>query len=271
MDVSIIIVHYNTPELTLNCLESVFKQTRGILFEVIVVDNASTIHNANELKVKFPQITLIRSKINCGFAAGNNLGLYHANGKFILLLNSDTVLKSNAILTAYNYLITNSNVGAVTSRLVFPDGRLQSSCQRFPTLKYTLIELLRIQKFLPKKKAGILLLGAFFDHSESVSVDWIWGTFFMFRKDILHHFPNNKLDETFFMYCEDMQWCWDIKHLGYEIHLCADAEIVHFMGGSSANKEILMKENIVKFKRRNFSKPHRIALSFIGKLLKQYE
>lgn len=252
MDVSIIIINYNTTELTLQCLESIYRYTTGIAFEVILVDNASS-EDPAVFRQRYPDLQLLASKENLGFAGGNNLGIRHAAGKYILLLNSDTYLKDNAILTVYNYMASRPQAGVVSARLVFPDGRHQSAAQRFPSVKYQLIELLRLQKLLSRKAVGRLLLGAFFDHKENVRADWVWGTFFMFRKDILTQLPGQQLDDTYFMYYEDMQWCMDISKLGYEIHFCADAEVVHVMGGSSGNKNKMMEDNGVLFMKRNFT------------------
>ena len=253
MDVSIIIINYNTVDLTLQCLQSIYQHSEGMEYEVIVVDNASTETEPSVFREAFPKIKLIAGKTNLGFAGGNNLGIKHASGQYILLLNSDTVLKNNAILAAFQYMEKQPNAGVVSARLVYPDGRHQSAAQRFPSIKYQLIELLRLQKFLSKRRAGKLLLGSFFDHTETVKADWVWGTFFMVRQDILAKLPGGKLDETYFMYCEDMQWCMDIRKLGYEIHFFAGAEVVHLMGGSSGKKNEMMLQNGELFLQRNYS------------------
>lgn len=253
MDVSIIIINYNTADLTLQCLHSIRRYTEGIAYEVIVVDNASTETEPSVFQEAFPEIKLVASKKNLGFAGGNNLGIEQATGKYILLLNSDTILNGNAILATFQYMEKQPGAGVVSARLTYPDGRHQSAAQRFPSVKYQLIELLRLQKFLSKRRSGKLLLGAFFDHKETVKADWVWGTFFMFRQDILSKLPGARLDETYFMYCEDMQWCMDIRKLGYEIHFFADAEVVHLMGGSSGNKSEMMLQNGELFLQRNYS------------------
>tara|TARA_R110000850_G_scaffold20864_6_gene61819 strand:+ start:215 stop:1024 length:810 start_codon:yes stop_codon:yes gene_type:complete len=252
MDVSIIIIHYNTPKITSDCIKSIYQQTIGITYELIVVDNGSTIHDSSELKENFTEIILVKSETNLGFAGGNNLGIQYASGKYILLLNSDTYLKDNAILSLFNYMEEHPEAGVVSPRLIFPDGRHQSVSQRFPSIKYSLIELLRLQKFMPKRKAGKLLLGAFFNHLETIKVDWVWGACFMFPRAVLSQLPDQKLDATYFMYCEDMQWCLDISKLGFEIHFFAEAEIVHVMGGSSGKKSTLMRENGELFLKKNY-------------------
>lgn len=257
MDVSIIIVHYNTPKLTEQCVQSVIDKTKRVSYEVIVVDNASTVHDAHELKDKFPSIKLVKSAINLGFAGGNNLGLKEAVGEYILLLNSDTVLINDAVSLTFDYLKKHPKVGVVSAQLQYPDGNIQSVCQRFPSIRYTLFELLRIQKLLPKKNQGHLLLGAFFDHKSRAKADWVWGAYFMFCRNILYQLPEEKLNDSYFMYAEDMQWCLDIHRLGYEIHYFPDAKVIHYMGGSSADKQLLMKDSIKRFLDNNYSPFHK--------------
>lgn len=267
IDVSIIIVHFNTPLLTQNCLRSIFALIRDVRFEVIVVDNASTVHDAQALASIFPAIKLIKSERNLGFAGGNNLGISNSTGNYILLLNSDTVLLNNAIKLAYDYLVQNSSVGVVSAQLQYPDGKIQSVCQRFPSIKYSLIELLRLQKFLTRKERGAVLLGSFFDHKRTMVVDWVWGTFFMFPRQILNELPAKKLDDRYFMYAEDMQWCFDIKKLGYEIHYYPAAKVMHHMGGSSGNKSSLMHANNRRFLSDNFSSLKAKTIMLLHKLL----
>lgn len=250
--VSVIIINFNTFHLTTNCIASVKHFTSGITYEIIVVDNASTETNPSLLLYEFPFIKLIKSPVNVGFAKGNNLGIKEAAGKYILLLNSDTVLSDNTLFKLFEYLENNPKVGVISPRLIYPDGRHQSVAQRFPSIKYSLIEFFRLQKFLPGRRAGRLLLGAFFNHLETVKADWVWGACFMFPKSILDQLPDNKLDETYFMYFEDMQWCMDISKLGYEIHFFAGAEVIHLMGGSSGNKNSMMRENGNLFLKKNY-------------------
>jgi GT2 family glycosyltransferase len=267
MDVSIIIVNYNTQGLTEQCIKSVITHTAGIGYEIVLVDNASSSFHAESFKNEFPQVKLIISDKNLGFAGGNNLGIQHATGQYILLLNSDTYLKDNSITILADHLRSHPKAGVVSGRLIYPDGTHQSVCQRFPSLKYSFFEIFRLQKLLSRKKAGKILLGAFFDHTENAKADWVWGTFFMFKSALLKVLPGNKLDETFFMYCEDVQWCWDFKKLGYEVHYCANAEVIHLMGGSSGDKKNLIQKNTEIFMQKNYGKLHWNAIKFLQKLL----
>ena len=254
MDVSIIIINYNTYELTCSCLKSLYQFNENFEHEIILVDNASTECDAILFKNKFPNINLVVSEKNLGFAGGNNLGMEYAIGNYILLLNSDTELIENSISICLDYMNNNKKVGVLSPKLIFPDGRHQSLAQRFPSLKYRLIELFRMQKLLTKRKAGKILLGAYFDHNETTEVDWVWGAFFMFRKEIISLLPSQKLDDSYFMYYEDVQWCMDIKKLGYEIHYLSDTKVIHRLGGSAAKKSELMKNNGKVFMKKNYNK-----------------
>ena len=267
MDVSIIIVNYNTYKLTCNCIDSILQHTEDITYEIILVDNNSVEEEPIRYEKLFPQIKVIRLKENIGFAKGNNKGIEASKGSYILLLNSDTELIENSVKIAYDYLMEQSDVGVVSARLIFPDGAHQSIAQRFPSIKYQFIELLRLQKFLPKNIVGKLLLGAFFNHKSNIQVDWVWGAFFMFRREILQKLVGNKLDDTFFMYMEDMQWCKDIKSLGYKIHFFAGTEVIHLMGGSSGAKSELMKTNYNIFLKRNYNGLHSAIIKYLNKFL----
>ncbi len=243
MDVSVIIVNYNTFDLTAGCIRSVLSKTGGCSFEVIVVDNASTERDPQGLKDLFPEIHLVKNTVNLGFAKGNNVGIALATGDYVLLLNSDTELVNNAILICLESIRSREKVAAIGCRLTFPDGKVQHSCQRFPSVRYKLFELLRLQKLLPGRTGGKVLLGSFFDHDSAVRPDWIWGSFFMFRRALLELLPAGKLADDFFMYVEDMQWCMDFTRLGYRIAFEPRAKVIHHMGQSKGSKLSLMETN----------------------------
>ena len=255
--VSIIIINFNTFRLTTQCIESVYEKTQGISFEIVLVDNASLECNPDLFTEQFPEIKLVKSKENVGFAKGNNLGIASATGEFILLLNSDTKLLNNAILIAYQKLAAESNVGVVTGKLLYPDGTIQHQCGRFPSIKLQLIELLRIQKLWNPRKRGEILLGSFFNHDSEVNPDWVWGTFFMTKAAIIRQLDNQKLPDEFFMYNEDLQWCYEIKKLGYSIKYLSEALILHYFSQSTKqNKDInqyaLIINNQDTFLKKNY-------------------
>jgi GT2 family glycosyltransferase len=268
MDVSVIIVNYNTFTLTSQCIESIILQTESVSFEIILVDNASTEVDPDRFTDLFEgRITLIKSNENVGFAKGNNVGIKYAKGKYILLLNSDTVLRNNAILLCKQSLDALPKVAAIGARLEYPDGAVQHNCQRFPSIKYKLIELLRIQKFIASKDGGKLLLGSFFNHREFIYPDWIWGTFFMFPKSILKEMKDQKLPDDFFMYGEDLEWCMEFNKLGYHIAFNPAAVVVHYMGKSGGAKSALMKSNMNLFMMKYYNSFERKAIAWLDRLL----
>ncbi|HTH54668.1 MAG TPA: glycosyltransferase family 2 protein [Cyclobacteriaceae bacterium] len=264
--VSIVIINYNTFELTSSCIESILTKETNLASEIILVDNNSSEKDADEFKKKFPLINLIKSPINVGFAKGNTLGIAKSSGKYILLLNSDTVLRNNAITVACQFLENSRHVGVVTGRLEYPDGTVQHNCQRFPSVIYKTCELFRIQKIIPSIKRR--LFGSFFSYDAVAFPDWIWGTFFMFRKEDLAKMEGGKLADDFFMYVEDMQWCMDFKNIGLISAFTPYAQIVHLMGKSKGVKNEWMKANHEKFMKKYYSYPHRKLIEVLDALLK---
>ncbi len=229
MTLSIIIINYNTLELTSKCIESVFRFTKNLDFEIILVDNASIECNADIFLEKFPQITLIKSSENVGFSKGNNLGLAIAKGEYILLLNSDTELVEDSISICLEKIKNNPQIGVISPKLIYPNGKIQHIAGRFPSVRYELIELFRLNKILGQKT----LMGFYFDHKTETFTDWVWGAFFLTKRNIIDQMPNKKLPDDFFMYFEDVQWCYLIKNLGYKILYFPHTQVIHYVGSSS--------------------------------------
>lgn len=253
--ISIIILNYNTFDLTCQCIESIYEYTKNVDFEIIIVDNASTMDEPDNFLELFPKIKLVKNTENRGFAGGCNDGIKVAKGDTILLLNSDTKLLNDAISITYDFLNTHPNVGIVTCRLENEDGSPQNNCYHFPSISKTLIELLRLQKFFPKSNFKKTLYGYFFDYDIIAYPDYIWGAFFMFPRKLLDIFPNQLLPETFWLYVEDMQWCWLARKSGYEIAFVPDARVLHY-GGKNHNPKALkmMNDNFNQFLKLYYNK-----------------
>jgi len=247
MQLSIIIINYNTFNLTCKCITSIHEKLIGVEYEIVLVDNASIECDPQLFIQKFPGIKLISSEVNTGFAGGNNLGIAHASGEHILLLNSDTELINNAPKICLDHIKNNLGVGIVTCQLIYPNGTIQFNCRRFRTIAWELLEIFPLYKFLPKKKREVLMLHRYFDHQSFADCDWVWGTFMLFRKDILEQLPQKKLAEDFFMYCEDVLWCWQFKKLRYRVHFLPDAKVMHVHKGS-ADKNKLKKVRLMSIK-----------------------
>lgn len=244
--VSIIILNYNTFQLTCNCIESIIQFTKNVSYEIILVDNNSTECNADLFKEKFRSIILIKSNENRGFSRGNNLGIAKASGDFILLLNSDTYLIEDAISKTINYYEQQNLEGIIGCKMFFPNGKIQHTARKFRSISWELFDLFRIFLFfLPYKKRARLMLGKYFKSDFNLECDWLNGAFFMFPKSILEKLPCNKLDERFFMYAEDHLWCWQWQQLGYKSYFYNEAKIIHINYGSTSKQKQLSLRNVM--------------------------
>jgi GT2 family glycosyltransferase len=230
MELSIIIVNYNTKELLKDCLNSLYENSPGLEFEVIVSDNNSTDGSAEMVKSAFPQACLIVNPINLGFAGANNVAIRECAGKFILLLNSDTlVLDSDSFTKMVSYMRQHPEVGVLGCKLLNSDRSLQPSYGRFPSLvnefRQKIINFVFVKGLEPFK--GSLIK----DYDKTHKVDWVTGACMMVPREAINQ--AGLLDEDYFMYFEDADWCKRIGSLGWETHYFPDAQIIHFLGGSA--------------------------------------
>lgn len=241
---SIVIVSYNTKELLLQCLQSVKKAIKGLdNREIIVVDNGSTDGTVEEIrksKLGIRNLFLIRNKQNLGFAAGNNIGIKRAQGKFILLLNSDTLVFPKTLVSMYQYMDTHPEVGVATCRVEFPDGQLDPACHRgFPTPWASLTYFLGLEKLFPKTKLfGQYHLG-FLPMDLLHEIDSPTGAFYLVRREVIDEV--GFLDEDYFIYGEDLDWSYRIKQAGWKIIYYPYVKIVHLKkssGRESGDKKL---------------------------------
>lgn len=234
MKVSVIIINYNTFALTRNCIRSVIEHTLAVECEIILVDNASTEDNPDKFLLEFPQIILIKSPRNGGFAYGNNLGIGRASGEYILLLNSDTVLFEDSISKSVSFMEGRNDIGVLGCRMVFENGEIQYSVRPFKSIGWELLNVFRFIPFLmPYKKRAKLMQGKYFRHDTNMECDWVGGAFFMMPRRVIDQLPGKKLDDRFFMYGEDQLWCEQIRELGYKIMFFAGTTIIHINSGST--------------------------------------
>ncbi|HLG03366.1 MAG TPA: glycosyltransferase family 2 protein [Bacteroidia bacterium] len=244
-EVSIIIINYNTFDLTVSCIQSVIEHTTSVSFEIILVDNHSTDQDAGEIEAIFPGVRLLRNETNTGFARAANQGIAVSRGKFILLLNSDTELKENSVLICLATLKEQKDTAVISCNLLYPDGRIQLQCQRFPTFWPSFLEATRLFKLLPVRLRESILQGFHFSHNRSFCPDWVWGTFFFFRREALRDLPAEKLSERFFMYCEDMEWCYLFREAGWNVCFTPATRIIHHVGGSGSDGRIQKSRKII--------------------------
>ena len=246
MDVSVIIINYNTFELTCAAIASIQAHTRGVSYEIILVDNASTECDPARFAERFGAgITLVRNPDNSGFAKGNNLGISYATGETILLFNSDAACLNDALTLTYQALLADPRLGVATARLEYPGGALQPQCGRFPSVRLQLLELLRLPKLLGPARTGQVLQGGFFDHRSALEPDWVWGTYFHVRREVLAGLPGGHLPDDFFMYAEDLEWCYAIRRLGYGIKYLPEARVLHHFSQSTKKEKKLNQARMI--------------------------
>ncbi|WP_019635720.1 glycosyltransferase family 2 protein [Paenibacillus fonticola] len=235
MDLSIIIVNYNTCRLTLDCLQSVFDSETAYQYEVLVVDNASADDSVEAISHEFPQVVLMANQENTGFAKANNQAMEAAKGRYILLLNSDTIVQPNTLETMVSLMDNRPDLGASGCKIILPDGSLDKACRRgFPTPSASFYYAFGISRLFPDNpKFNQYQLG-YLDPDEAYPVDCLMGAFMLVRRETIEQIGG--LDETFFMYGEDVDWCYRIKEAGWGIHYEPATYIVHYKGASSRRK-----------------------------------
>jgi hypothetical protein len=235
MDISVIILNYNTCELTVQAIESVLASETDYRYEVLVVDNASTDSSPDVIRSRFPQIRFIANEHNLGFAKGNNIGIREARGRYILLLNSDTVVERNTLETMVRFMDSRPEVGAAGCKVVLPDGSLDKACRRgFPTPSASFYYAFGISRLFPANPRFNQYQLGYLNPDEDYPVDCLVGAFMMVRKEVIRQV--GMLDEEFFMYGEDIDWCYRIKQAGWSIHYYPYTRITHYKGASSRRK-----------------------------------
>ncbi|MEK4512988.1 glycosyltransferase family 2 protein [Paenibacillus sp. FSL K6-2524] len=237
MDLSILILNYNTCRLTLDCLQSVFDSRTVFNYEVIVVDNASSDDSVEVIGKEYPGITLIANRENTGFAKANNQAMEIAKGRYVLLLNSDTIVQPDTLQTMVSYMDEHPDLGASGCKIILPNGSLDKACRRgFPTPSASFYYAFGFSKFFPDNpKFNQYQLG-YMDPNETYPIDCLVGAFMMVRRETIQQVGG--LDETFFMYGEDIDWCYRIKEAGWGIHYHPATYIVHYKGASSRRKPL---------------------------------
>lgn len=235
MDLSIIIVSYNTCRLTLDCLESVYGSETVYSYEVIVVDNASKDDSVQAIQENFPQVRLIANNDNTGFAKANNQAMGIAQGRYALLLNSDTIVQKDTFQTMIAYMDEHPDLGAAGCKIILPDGSLDKACRRgFPTPSASFYYAFGFSKLFPDNPRFNQYQLGYKDPNETYPVDCLVGAFMLVRQETIRQVGG--LDETFFMYGEDIDWCYRIKQAGWGIHYHPATYIVHYKGASSRRK-----------------------------------
>jgi N-acetylglucosaminyl-diphospho-decaprenol L-rhamnosyltransferase len=258
VDLTIVVVSWNVRDLLRRCLDSVRpipnSQYPISSIEIIVIDNASTDGSAEMVRTEFPDVCLVANAENRGFTAANNQGLALSQGRHLLLLNPDTEIVGDALATMVGYMDDHPQVGALGPQLRYPDGSLQSSRRRFPTFATALVESTVVQEWWGDNP--ILRRYYMSDAPDDAiqPVDWVVGACLLVRRQAYEQAGG--LDEGFFMYSEEMDWCRRIKDAGWEIVYLPTATVVHYEGKSSEQVVPARHIHFQSSKVRYFRKHH---------------
>jgi len=241
-DLSIIIVGWNSKEYLLHCLESIYQKGMEMPREIIVVDNGSRDGSGSEVKKAFPFVHLIENEKNLGFAKAANQGFQKASGRYVLLLNPDTQVKHGAIERLVSFMDAHLEAGVAGVQLFNADGSKQNSIANFPSLVTELLNKSLLRWLFPEKFPG---KGR--DYSEPIEVDSVIGACMMVRRDALDQV--GLLDEDYFLFLEETDWCYRMKKAGWKIYHVPQAEVYHFQGKSA---ETVKKRARVEFYRSRY-------------------
>ncbi len=267
IDLSIIIVNYNVREFLLNLLDSIQKATKNINTEIIVVDNNSDDNSIESVNAKFPQVITIQNKSNVGFGRANNQGLDICKGKYILLINPDTLVKENTFEEIIKFLKNNPEVGMTGCRVLNPDGTLQLACRRsFPTPWVSLTKVMGLSKLFPNNKWFAKYNLTYLDEHKSYEVDAISGSFMMLTRKCYEKVGG--FDSDFFMYGEDLDLCYRVQKNGFKVYFLSETEIIHYKGESTKRSKIdetkIFYNAMHLFVRKHFSS------SFLVEIILQF-
>lgn len=252
MDLSIVIVNWNTREMLRDCLSSVFEGLDSLRAEVIVVDNASSDGSPEMVEDAFPQVLLLRNDQNRGFAAANNQALGLCSGRYVLLLNSDTIVHGSVLAASRDYMDAHPRVGVVGCRVLNADGSLQITCSRFPSLLN-----LALLASGAAKLGGPEFLDRYqmtrWDRTEPRAVEVVSGCYMFVRAAAMAEV--GPLDESFFFYGEETDWCRRFSAAGWDLHFAPVGTITHFGGGSvrrlNHRRDVMLTEATVRLHRKH--------------------
>ncbi len=254
-DISIVIVNWNTRHILFDCLKSVYEQSGDSSLEVIVIDNASSDGSAEMVKKDFPQTTLIENSENLGFAAANNQGIEISKGRYVLLLNPDTLILDNAINKTLYFADAHPESAVVGCRVLNSDRTLQPTCFMFPSILNMLLSTTYLYRLFPKSRFFGRERMTWWDRSDIREVDVVTGCFMLVRREAIEQV--GLLDERFFVYGEETDWCYRLKKAGWKVMFTPCAEIIH-LGGQSTQKKatamvVQLRKSILQFMKKHYS------------------
>jgi len=253
IDLSIIIVNYNVKDLLRRCLSSIFGFQKDVNFEVRVIDNNSEDQSTKMVSGKFPQVKLLENKRNLGFSAACNQGIRKSRGRYILLLNPDTEFVSGGITEMIKFMDSHTRVGICGPQMIDSQGKIHFSCRSFPS-------------YLTAVSSGQSILNRLFprnplsrkyllkDQSQKREVDWVSGSCLLTKREVFEKI--GPLDELFFMYVEDVDFCYRAKNAGFLVHYLPEVVVIHHIGKSTKKRKLLMQTEHHRSMYHFFRKHH---------------
>lgn len=260
INISIIIVNFNTKDLIRDCLASIHDNTKHIRYEIIVVDNASTDGSVDMLKAEFPEVELIANDDNRGFAAANNQGIACAAGRYVLLLNSDTLVLEGALDNVAVFADAHPEAGIVGCRVMNPDRTMQPTCFMYPSVLNMFLSATYLYKLFPKNRLFGRERMSWWNRDDVREVDVVTGCFLLVRRTVLNQV--GLLNEQYFMYGEETDFCYRVKQHGWNVLFTPAAQIIHFGGASSKQIKPQMALQL-RASILLFIKKHRGWLSYV--------
>jgi len=265
VDLTISIVSWNIKDLLDQCLKSVYENTKGITYEVFVADNGSADGSVEMMRQKYPQVTLIANTENLGFTKANNQIIRQANGRYVILLNSDTIVTPGSLETLVRFMDEHPDAGAVGPRLEYPDGSFQLSCRSFPTLETEFYRLSFLDQLFAKSPLFGKYMMTFWPHDDIREVDQPMGAALLARRETVDQI--GLLDENIIFWYDEVDWCKRIKDRGWKIFFTPEAKIYHYKNKGFAQWKGLRKNlrgmRIWRSSRNYYFKKHHGILSVI--------
>jgi len=238
IDLSIIIVNFNTKEFLRNCLKSVIESTKNISYEIIIVDNASHDGSVEMVKKEFPEIRIIANKQNVGFSKANNQGVkISKESRYVLFLNSDTIVKKNVLEDMIKFMDSHKDAGAATCKLIMPNGKIDDATHRgFPTPWNAFCHFSGLSKMAPKSRIFTGYTLGWMDFEKAHEIDALAGAFMLVRRPAGEE--AKWWDEDYFFYGEDLDFCFMLKQKGWKIYYVPGFFIKHYKGVSGGIKSV---------------------------------
>jgi len=263
--ISVIIVSWNARDYLRDCLNSIAQTAASCVQEVIVVDNASKDGSPEMVEQEFPEVTLIRAGENLGFARANNLAMKHVRGSLYALVNSDVIIHPGCLQTLVEFLDRHNDVGLVGPRIIGADGNLQRTCRKEPTVWNTVCRVLALDRIFPDRQ----MLSGFEvphrNHAECMEAEVLSGCFCVAKKRAVDEVGG--MDEQFFFYAEDIDWCKRFRDAGWKVMFVPEATATHFGGASTSNAPFRYSIEILRATLKYWRKHHGIVGKIVCYLL----